>query len=189
MCEALLGYDLIYFSGITLSLYNDSGRVILLDALKRARAGGASIAFDPNYRSAGWPSPEAAAAAFREILSQVDIALPSLDDEDAIHAQHGVAACLGRLHAAGVSESIVKRGPLGCTVSNGTRTTDVPARETLEIVDTTAAGDSFNAGYLAARLRGRPPEQAAGIGAVLAATVVQHAGAIIPADAMPVDLL
>ena len=189
LCEALRSYDLIYLSGITLSLYNDSGRAILLDALGHARAGGARIAFDPNYRPAGWPNPEAAAAAFCEVLSHVDIALPSLDDEDSVFAQQGITACLDRLRAAGVGEAIVKRGSLGCVVSVGAKTVEIPARETVEPVDTTAAGDSFNAGYLAARLRGQPPERAAGVGADLAATVVQHPGAIIPANAMPVDLL
>ena len=37
------------------------------------------------------------------------------------------------------------------------------------VIDTTAAGDSFNAGYMAARLKNRPPAEAAHIGAVLAA--------------------
>ena len=52
------------------------------------------------------------------------------------------------------------------------------------MVDSTAAGDSFNAGYLAARLLGADRPSAARLGNRLAARVVAHPGAIIPAHAM-----
>lgn len=52
-------------------------------------------------------------------------------------------------------------------------------------MDTTAAGDAFSAGYLAERLNGGSAQQAAQRGHRLAATVIQHRGAIIPATAMP----
>jgi 2-dehydro-3-deoxygluconokinase len=53
------------------------------------------------------------------------------------------------------------------------------------VVDTTAAGDSFGAAYLAARLSGSDPEQAAHAGHRLAGAVIRHRGAIIPREAMP----
>ena len=53
------------------------------------------------------------------------------------------------------------------------------------VVDTTAAGDSFAAAYLAARLAGAEPAAAARHGHTLAGAVVQHRGAIIPRAAMP----
>lgn len=56
-----------------------------------------------------------------------------------------------------------------------------------DIAFPTAAGDSFNAGYLAARFGGASPEEAAKKGSRLAALVVQHRGAIIPRDAMQLD--
>ena len=46
--------------------------------------------------------------------------------------------------------------------------------------DTTAAGDSFNAGYLAGRSRGLPAQEAALLGHRLAARVIGYRGAIIP---------
>jgi 2-dehydro-3-deoxygluconokinase len=54
-----------------------------------------------------------------------------------------------------------------------------------KIVDTTAAGDSFNAGYLCGRLTGKDPGTAAAIGNQLAAIKIQHPGAIMARSAMP----
>jgi 2-dehydro-3-deoxygluconokinase len=54
-----------------------------------------------------------------------------------------------------------------------------------DVIDTTAAGDSFGAAYMAARLSGKGPEDAARAGHHLAGTVIRHRGAIIPRSAMP----
>jgi len=54
-----------------------------------------------------------------------------------------------------------------------------------QVVDTTAAGDSFAGAYLATRLAGGSAEAAAAAGNRLAAVVVQHRGAVIPLEAMP----
>jgi len=60
---------------------------------------------------------------------------------------------------------------------------------TKPVVDTTAAGDSFAAAYIAARLAGKEPIEAARAGHHLAGVVVCHPGAIIPRAAMPSDIL
>ncbi|WP_244914098.1 PfkB family carbohydrate kinase, partial [Methylobacterium frigidaeris] len=67
----------------------------------------------------------------------------------------------------------------------GTEDVTVPAPPVDTIVDTTAAGDSFAAAYMAARLAGRSPAEAAACGHRLAGTVIGHRGAVIPRSAMP----
>ncbi|WP_371680654.1 PfkB family carbohydrate kinase [Microvirga sp. KLBC 81] len=61
----------------------------------------------------------------------------------------------------------------------------MPGTPAEDVVDTTAAGDSFAAAYLHARLSGATLEAAASAGHRLARQVVRYRGAIIPADAMP----
>lgn len=176
---------IVYFSGITLSLYTPAGLDRFADTLARAKAGGASIAFDGNSRPRGWGGdPARAQAIFRRFLPLVDIMLPTFDDEQALWGDASPQDTLARLAGHGIREIAVKDGTNGAFLTSGAASAHVPVPEAVSPVDTTAAGDSFNAGYLAARRRGRSSEEAALQGHRLAARVISHRGAIIPGDAM-----
>jgi 2-dehydro-3-deoxygluconokinase len=182
--KVLTGYDLLYLSGITLSILDPPQRQALMAIADAVRAAGGRVAFDSNYRPVGWPDRAAAQRAVDETLTRTDIALPTLEDEQALFGVPDAPALADRLHRLGVAEVAIKLGPEGCFLSSAAFTGKVPAEKVGEVVDSTAAGDSFNAGYLAARLLGATPEMAGRLGNRLAARVIAHRGAIIPADAM-----
>jgi 2-dehydro-3-deoxygluconokinase len=183
--DALPGYDLLYFSAITLSILSETARDRFYAALQAARRAGRRIAFDSNYRPAGWPDAAAARRVVERFLGCVDIALPTFEDEQKLFGDASPAATAARYAASGVAETAVKLGAAGCEVSCDGERRLIPVPRQVVAIDTTAAGDAFNAGYLAARLAGHPVERAARAGHDLAGAVVQHRGAIIPRDAMP----
>jgi 2-dehydro-3-deoxygluconokinase len=184
---ALAGYGLVYLSSITLSLFDETGRRRLLAALGLARRNSVRVAFDTNFRSRGWPDLEIARRAYREAFEVADIVLASTEDLATLYPGETGDQLLARIHSA---ETVMKLAEPACLVRSAgvvqlVKAGPVPGT----VVDTTAAGDSFAAAYLAARLGGADPAAAAGAGHRLAGTVVCHPGAIIPLEAMPAHIL
>ena len=181
VAESLMAARLIYFSGITLSLYSNNGLGRFLAVLEAARQQGAKVAFDGNFRPRGWKGDLARTrTVFIETLKRVDIALPTFDDEAVLWGDPSPEATVARLQAFGIGEIVVKNGPNSALVAAAGAQEFVPVPEVVVPVDTTAAGDGFNAGYLAARLDGREPAQAAGAAHRLAGDVIRHPGALVP---------
>jgi len=181
VAERLLTAKLIYFSGITLSLYSNIGLGRFLAAVELARQHGAKVVFDGNFRPRGWKGDVARTrAVFMEALKRVDIALPSFDDEALLWGDASPEATVERLQAFGIGEITVKNGASSALVAGGGEREVVPVPEVVVPIDTTAAGDSFNAAYLAARLSGETPPSAAASAHRLASEVIRHRGAIMP---------
>ncbi|MNB73904.1 2-dehydro-3-deoxygluconokinase [compost metagenome] len=188
ICEELATFDYLYLSGISLAILSPSSREKLLSLLHECRANGGKVIFDNNYRPRLWASREETQQVYQQMLNCTDIAFLTLDDEDALWGEKPVEEVIARTHQAGVNEVVIKRGADSCLVSvNGEAVVDVPAVKLAKekVVDTTAAGDSFSAGYLAVRLTGGTPAEAAKRGHLTASTVIQYRGAIIPREAMP----
>ncbi len=179
---ALPAYDLIYFSGISLSLYGDKGRERLFAILREARKNGRRVAFDTNFRPRGWPEKDIARAAFRQAFDCADIILASTEDLELLFGADGANEVLTFSDRA---EIVLKHPDLTCRVLTKGQDILVPGKPAEDVVDTTAAGDSFAAAYLDARLTGHDPRRAAEAGHRLAGQVVRYRGAIIPREAMP----
>jgi len=181
IAEGLLAARLIYFSGITLSLYSNNGLGRFLAILELARKNGVKVAFDGNFRPRGWKGDlSRTRTVFMEALKRVDVALPTYDDEAVLWGDPSPEATVERMQAFGIAEIVVKNGQNSALVAAGGRREFIPVPEVVVPVDTTAAGDSFNAGYLAARLSGQSPAAAVAAAHRLAAEKIQHRGAIMP---------
>ncbi len=187
VAEGIMAAKLVYFSGVTLSLYSNTGIGRFLAVLEAARQHGVKVAFDGNFRPRGWKGDlPRTRTVFVEALKRVDIALPTFDDEAVLWGDPSPESTVARLQAFGIGEIVVKNGPNSALVAASGAEEFVPVPEVVVPVDTTAAGDGFNAGYLAARLAGRDPAQAAGAAHRLAADVIRHHGGLAPRAAAAV---
>lgn len=184
LAGALRGAGLVQLSGITLAILPREGRATLFRALAEARREGAVVAFDPNIRPRLWSSLQEIRDAVAEMLSLTDIALPSFDDEAAIWDDPAPADTVARFLSCGVREVVVKNGAGKVLFSFDGEGGECDTPPIEDIRDTTGAGDSFNAGYLSARMMGYPPQQAVPVGQALSACVIQHFGARAPHDSV-----
>jgi 2-dehydro-3-deoxygluconokinase len=164
-----------------LSLYSNNGLGRFLAVVEVARQQGVKIAFDGNFRPRDWKGDlSRTRTVFMEALKRVDIALPTYDDEAVLWGDPSPEATVERLQAFGIGEIVVKNGPNSALVATGGNSEFIPVPEVVVPVDTMAAGDSFNAAYLAARLTGDGPTMAAGAAHRLAGQVIRHRGSIMP---------
>jgi 2-dehydro-3-deoxygluconokinase len=184
LAAGLEGAALIHVSGITLAIIEAAGRRKLFDALEVARAKGAVVSFDPNLRRRLWRDEADMRAAMDECARHADIALPSFDDEADLWGDATPGHSADRLAALGVKEIVVKNGAGEAHLYVEGVSQSVAAQPAKDARDTTGAGDSFNAGYLAARLHGLPPVEACAFGHRLAGEVVRWPGALAPPAAI-----
>ncbi|WP_460373535.1 sugar kinase [Vibrio campbellii] len=182
--EQLKTFDLIYLSGISLAILSDEGKAVLLEALRVVKQCGVTIAVDSNYRPCLWESVTEAKRWLDQLYQLSDIALVTGDDEDLLLAQKNTPPeqIAERLHKLGIPQVVVKLGADGALWSNYDEHGVVAGGCVEEVVDTTAAGDSFNGAYLAAWCRGMSMADSCYWGNQLAARVIQFKGAIIPSE-------
>jgi len=184
--DAIGGVSMLYLSGISLAILPPDGRERLLGAMARVRANGGQVAFDNNFRPRLWPKLDQARTLYDRAYALSDLVLITLDDEMALRSETSAESALSKVLALAIPEVVVKRGVQPTLVRiAGCEPITVPVEPVAQIVDTTAAGDSFAGGYLAMRLTGAEPAIAARAANRTAAAVIQYPGAIIPRDAMP----
>ncbi|WP_119274982.1 sugar kinase [Taklimakanibacter deserti] len=172
--------DAVYSSGITLAILSDQGRERLLGLMRKLKGLGRVAAFDTNYRARLWPDSGTAASWMRQAIAASTHVLPSADDLDQIFGQEEPQAWAGKLVALGAQEIVVKTGGGPVHTSDGT----IDLQRDAAPRDTTGAGDSFNAAYLASRLTGDSIPESVRKAHALASRVIQYPGAVIARDAM-----
>ncbi|ATZ27331.1 Ribokinase [Streptomyces lavendulae subsp. lavendulae] len=155
--------------------FADSSRELALVALRAARTRGVPVSVDP--ASAGF----LAALGPERFLAAVAGVGALLPNEDEARLLAGLPEPAGVARAAEelsrrVPLVVVTRGTGGALVAEAGRiTAEVPAEPT-EAVDTTGAGDAFTGAFLAARLTGATPPEAARAGCRAAAEAVTRIG-------------
>ena len=181
----LMNYTMIHASAITLMILEDSDKEKLVNLFESAQEHGIKTAFDTNYRPSGWPSAAKAKEWIDAILRHTDIALPTDDENADLYGDKSPEDTAKRILKTGATEVAVKCGPNGCILANEKEQIHVASVPDIQVVDTTAAGDSFTAGYLLARLCDKPLHEAGAFGHNVAAQVIQHQGALIDPTLLP----
>lgn len=177
--SALTKFDLIYFSGISMAILPSDVRSQMIDFIADFRADGGTFAYDSNYRPRLWEDQKTAQAINAQLWQLSDLALPSIDDEMALFGDTSEIEVVERLHRIGANVGALKRGSEGPLDLAGSAVAQ-NLTQVEKVIDSTAAGDSFNAGYLAAYVQGQTTQQQMEAGHNLAAKVITHPGAIIP---------
>jgi sugar/nucleoside kinase (ribokinase family) len=143
---AFAGFDHLHVSSYFLQ---EGLRPGIRGLFARARAAGLTTSLDPGFDpSERWEADIVAA------LAETDLFLPNEVEVTAITRRFNVVDALRQLEN-GRTRVIAKLGPQGCMTLDGGQPLAVPAFR-IDPVDTTGAGDSFDAGFLHAWLRGMP---------------------------------
>ena len=164
----------LLISGITQAI-SESAEATTLEAARIAKRSGVQVAFDPNYRAQLWQSRgglKAARVAAQNVLPLVDVLLPSGPADLEVF---DLNSDLDVLELAPLVA--LKTGADGAWIRDEAQRVHLPA-ERVTVIDTTGAGDAWNAGFLHHLLRGATPITAALAGHRQAAKVVQALGAI-----------
>ena len=173
---AALRFDEIDLSLLSRARHLHLGSYYLLDALRpdvprlfdEAKAHGLSISIDTNY-----DPTEQWASGLRETLQRVDVFLPNETELLAITHEDAIEAGLDRL--AEIPTVAVKLGARGAIARRGSEIVQADSIP-VKVVDTTGAGDSFDAGFIYGYLTGRPLAQSLRLACVCGSLSTRVAG-------------
>lgn len=172
---------IVYASGITLAI-SDTARKAVYKAFKLAKEAGLITALDPNYRKCLWQNPGKMVDALNEVLPLVDILMPSFpEDTSAIISFNKPDQALEHFMLKGVPLVVLKVGADGCYLGYRGEVMAIPTTA-VRAVDTTGAGDAFNAGFLHGLTRQESLLQCAKLGLTTASLKILNRGS---AMAMP----
>jgi 2-dehydro-3-deoxygluconokinase len=181
------GSDIVYFSGITLGILDLQDRATLLDEIGAARRDGKQVVFDPNLRPRLWDSPSDMTEAVMQAAAVSTMILPSFEDETSWFGDADPAATLARYCQAGADTVIVKNGAGDVHYHDFNAQGIIQVAPLSDVVDTTAAGDSFNAALLAGQMAGWSRPFSIDAASRLARHVIQGKGALVHIDQSLID--
>lgn len=182
---AFRGFDMLIFSTVTLAILQPAAREDMLQQVAGLAGSGTAVVFDTNYRPALWHSPQIARHWVERASHLATLLMPTTDDLRPLYDISSPTDLFRKLSDQYRCDIVLKDGgqPVQTRINGiaGTFTLDCSGPR----IDTTGAGDSFNAGFVAARIAGQSPEDSVTAAHQLASIVVAHRNAVIPISAMP----
>ncbi|RIV91520.1 sugar kinase [Aurantiacibacter xanthus] len=170
---------LVYFSHISLAVISPEGREQLLGLSEKRKADGRAVAYDSNYRPALWPDQHAARALSERAMAAATIGLPTNSDERELwQTSEDELEIARRWLAFGQDMVAVKAAERGCVLGTADEAPRLILAQPAEVIDSSGAGDAFNAGFLGGWLGGQPWVDCVEAGQALARKTLSHQGAI-----------
>jgi 2-dehydro-3-deoxygluconokinase len=174
---ALEGAQILHVSGISQAI-SESAADTVFAAMRIVRAAGGRVSYDSNLRLKLW-SLERARAIIHAGMAMADIALPGLEDAEALTGLSDPDRIADFYLGLGAGIVALTLGAKGTLVATPQRRARVPARP-VKAVDATGAGDTFDGAFLARIIAGDDPFIAAAYANAAAALAVQGYGAVAP---------
>ena len=175
--ETIEGARILHVSGISQAISTRAADGVF-EALAMARAAGVLLSYDTNIRLKLWPIARAR-AVIHEAMTNIDIALPGLDDAKLLVSSEDPDAIADRYLGFGARIVALKLGDQGCLIATSQqrlRLRPLP----VEAVDATGAGDTFDGAFLAEYLLTGDPFRAGLYANVAAALSTRGYGAVGP---------
>jgi 2-dehydro-3-deoxygluconokinase len=151
-----------------------SERDRLIELLSRV-ASDVKICLDSNYRASVWADREDAQQWYEQALPYVSMLFVTDTDHEAIYGKEDFVHAIKRYQSYGINRLAYRMGEKGSIIFDGKATT-VKAIEDLKVVDTTGAGDAYNAGFIHAMLSGRSFADCGRFATACAATAIEESG-------------
>lgn len=149
--EVVAGAQWLHATGVCLA--EGSSREAILKAMGLAKGVGVPISFDPNLRLEGGLFSNGLREALEEAFHLAEVVLVSNEELDLLSEAEGIEGRAREILEKGTEIVVVKCGEEGAVGLSRDRRVVVPAFS-VTVVDTTGAGDAFDAGFVAGRLQG-----------------------------------
>jgi 2-dehydro-3-deoxygluconokinase len=174
---ALKTAKILHVSGISQAISASAADTVFA-AIETVRAAGGKVSYDTNLRPALWPLARARAVTHAAMAS-CDIALPGLDDARALTGLDDPDAIADFYLGLGAGVVALTLGAEGTLVATPQARERIAVHR-VEVVDATAAGDTFDGAFLSQIVAGADPFAAARYANAAAALEVQGYGAVAP---------
>lgn len=177
--EYACGASVFYFTGISLAILTAESRYQILAIAETVGKRGGFVIFDPNFRRKLWPDIEDARSWMERAARYANMVVPTDADDHELWSDATHSNSTKKWFEYGAQHVVLKCGEKGASWETpGGYFITSPAGHPRCIVDTTGAGDAFNAGLIAGLLENRTPQETLCYANQVAAETLSYHGAL-----------